>query len=195
MNQPDIDSLKWVRVFTPMHIPKYLVEQVRDRDYTIEDFYKYHEINCLQPGAGGFKLNPFSHLYVLVDPENIPKGFLWFIVDPLSKDLAVQTYSVDKAYWGKGRAVEKLANLIKSVRKKANLKKIYWVTNYPKHSERYGFKRSKSVLMEFTEDTTDGQDIDGGIDSRGEHRSTDAGTEKLPERDNQPVGATSATGV
>ena len=148
-----IDDLKWIRIFTPSHIPKYLVEQVRDRDFSVEDFYKYHEVNCTIPSKdGNVKLNPFSHLYVLANEENEVKGTLWFCVDPLTKDLIIQTFSMDKDYWMKGVAVKKLANHIKDIRKKGNLNKIYWVTNYPKHSERNGFKRAKAVLMEFNEE-------------------------------------------
>lgn len=144
-----IDELRWVRVFTPTHIPHYLVEQVRDRDYSVEEFFKYHQINCMTQGEKGIVLNPFNHLYVLADKENKVCGMLWFSVDPLSKDILIQTFSMDKEYWGKGQAVKKLTEHIKEIRIKANLNKIYWVTNYPKHSERYDFKRSKSILMEY----------------------------------------------
>ena len=151
----DIEKLKWVRIFSPVHIPKYLVEQVRDRDYSVEDFYKLQEQSCLNQDENGFHLNPLNHLYVLVDNENMAKGFSWFTIDPLSKDICLQTYSVDEKFWNKGKAVSKIAELLKDVRKKANLKKIYWITNYPKHSEKYGFKRSKSVLMEYKEEETE----------------------------------------
>jgi N-acetylglutamate synthase-like GNAT family acetyltransferase len=148
-----IDDLKWIRIFTPSHIPKYLVEQVRDRDFTVEDFYKYHEVNCTLPSKdGSVKLNPFSHLYVLANEDNEVKGMLWFCVDPLTKDIVIQTFSMDKDYWMKGIAVKKLSKHIKEIRKKGNLNKIYWVTNYPKHSERNGFTRCKSVLMEYNEE-------------------------------------------
>jgi len=180
-----IDDLKWIRIFTPSHIPKYLVEQVRDRDFTVEDFYKYHEINCTIPGSdGNVKLNPFSHLYVLANPENEVKGALWFCVDPLSKDLVIQTFSVDKEYWNRGVAVKKLATHIKEIRKKGNLNKIYWVTNYPKHSERNGFKRAKSVLMEYNEENevNHGKDINGREHPEGEHRPSIAPAEQLSEQ-------------
>lgn len=174
-----MDKLRWVRVFTPMHIPKYLVEQVRDRDYTSDEFYRYQEINCLRNTQDGPTLNPFSHLYVLADPDNLTKGFLWLTVDPLTKDIAIQTYSIDKEYWLKSKSVEKLATFVKFIKNKAKLNKIYWITNYPKHSERYGFKRSKSVLMEYKEEDS-GKNIAGGIDSRGERRSLDTRTETVP---------------
>ena len=187
-----IDDLKWIRIFTPSHIPKYLVEQVRDRDFSVEDFYKYHEINCTIPGSdGNVKLNPFSHLYVLANPDNEVKGMLWFSVDPLAKDLVIQTFSMDKEYWSKGVAVKKLATHIKEIRKKANLNKIYWITNYPKHSERNGFKRAKSVLMEYNEENevSHGKDTNGRFAEAGRHQSLDSTTEQLPE---QHIGAPAA---
>jgi N-acetylglutamate synthase-like GNAT family acetyltransferase len=145
----NIDELRWVRAMSSDVIPHYLIEQVRDRDYSIEDFFRYHQMNCMTQTEDGIKLNPFNHLYVLANPENQVKGVLWFTVDPLSKDILIQTYSVDKEYWGKGLAVKKLASHIKEILRKAKLNKVYWVTNYEKHSMRYGFKRSKSVLMEY----------------------------------------------
>jgi len=159
MNQPKKDvkpvyknasDLRWVRVFTPTHIPKSLVEQVKDRDYEVEDFYKYQELHCLRQTSEGPTLNPLNHLYVLVDKENLTKGFVWFTIDTLGKDIYIHTFSMDKEYWFSGKAVEKLATFIKDFKKKADLKKVYWITNYPKHSMRHGFKRSKSVLMEYT---------------------------------------------
>lgn len=179
-HEKSIDELRWVRIFTPIHIPKYLVEQVRNRDYTVEDFYKYHEINCVNQTEKGPTLNPFSHLYILVDPENQVKGFLWFCVDPLTKDLIIQTYSIDKDYWFKGRAVAKLSKHIKEIRKKANLNKIYWITNYPKHSEKYGFKRSKGVLMEYSEEKH-GENTYGRNNPRRERRAHAPRAIELPD--------------
>ena len=145
----DIDSLRFVRIFTPMHIPKYLVEQVRDREYNVDDFYKYQEVNCVSKSVNGFTLNPLNHLYVLVDENNNTKGFLWFTIDALSKHIFIHTFSVDKEYWFKGKTVKKLADFVKDIQQKASLKKIYWCTNFPKHSQRHGFKRSSGILMEY----------------------------------------------
>lgn len=179
-----IDDLRWIRIFTPSHIPKYLIEQVRERDYSVEDFYKYHEVSCtVGDKDGGIKLNPLSHLYVLATEKNEVKGTLWFCVDPLSKDIVIQTFSMDKEYWNKGIAVKKLADHIKTIRKKANLNKIYWVTNYPKHSERNGFKRSKAVLMEYSEEdeVKNGKNIIRGVGASREHQSLNSPTESVLE--------------
>lgn len=176
-----LDELRWVRLFSPIHIPKYLIEQIRDRDYTVEDFLKYQEINCLTYDKNGPTLNPFSHLYALVDPDNQVKGFLWFVIDALSKDLIIHTFSMDKEYWHQGESVKRLSDHIKEVMKKLKIKKAYWLTNYPKHSERYGFKRSRSVLMEYTGESN-GKDIDGSTaqaDGAGKHVNTGAATALL----------------
>jgi len=185
-----IDDLKWIRVFTPSHIPKYLIEQVRDRDYSVEDFYRYHEINCtLKDKQGRIQLNPLTHLYVLANDKNEVKGALWFSIDPLSKDIIIQTFSMDKEYWCQGIAVKKLSDHIKTIRKKGNLNKIYWVTNYPKHSERNGFKRSKSVLMEYNEleEVKNGKNTHGGERTSGEHQSIDSSAEQLPVERIEPA--------
>ena len=158
-----MDDLRWIRVFTPMHIPPYLVEQVKQRDYSVEDFFTYQENICAKNTTDGLTLNPFSHLYVLANAQNLTKGFLWFSVDPLTKDIVIQTYSIDKEYWKDGGAVEKICKFIKEIRSKGNLNKIYWVTAYPKHSIKHGFKASKSILMEYSkeEGEKDGKNNDG----------------------------------
>jgi len=179
-----IDELRWIRVFTPDHVPHYLIEQIRDRDYSVEEFFRFHQINCLVQGENGVVLNPFSHLYVLADKMNQVKGVLWIAIDPLSKDIIIQTFSMDKEYWGKGQAVKKLAEHIKEIRLKGKLNKIYWITNYEKHSMRYGFKRSKSILMEYDprKEEVNGKDIDGRHQPRGECEPPKPGAAKLPER-------------
>ena len=145
----EIDELRWVRLFSPIHVPKYLVEQIKDKDFSVDDFFKYQELNCLIPGKESPVLSPFNHLYGMVDPENLVKGFLWFVIDPLSKDVVINSFSVDKEYWGKGKAVERLSDHVKEILKKLKLKKAYWITNYPRHSQKYGFRRSRGVLMEY----------------------------------------------
>lgn len=196
MNSEDIiDELRWVRLFTPIHIPKYLVEQVRDRDYEVDEFYFYLEGSCIRQTPEGPTLNPFSHLYVLVDPDHVVKGFLWFVVDPLTKDVVIQTFSIDKEYWFKGKAVSKLSSHIKDIRRKGKLNKIYWITNYPKHSERHGFKRSKGVLMEYTEEQENGQNTTWGNAEGSGHRSTLPRAEELSERGVRKCCASSGSSI
>ncbi len=92
----DFEKLRFIRVFTPMHVPKGLIEQVRDREYEVEDWYRYQEIICMRDTANGKQLNPLSMLYVIADEDNKVVGMLWCEVDALGKTLIVQTFSMDK---------------------------------------------------------------------------------------------------
>jgi len=170
----DVNDLRWVRLFGPLPIPSYLVEQIKNKDFSVSDFFKHQEINCIIPGKDGPTLNPFNHLYALVDPNFKVKGYLWFVIDSLSKDVMINTYSLDKSYWGtgKGASIKKLREHIKKITNRLKLKKVYWLTSHPKHSERHGFKRSRSILMEYVEEF-DGENNDGEHDSCGESEHAD----------------------
>jgi N-acetylglutamate synthase-like GNAT family acetyltransferase len=135
-----------------MHVPKELIEQVRDRAYEVEDWYKYQELICLRQTPNGPQLNPLSMLYVIADEGNKVVGMLWAEVDALGKTLVIQTFSMDKRYWVRGKAVELLAKKGKEIAKECKLKVVKWLSNYPKHSERYGFKRSKTIVMEWRDE-------------------------------------------
>lgn len=152
LKEVDFEALRFIRVFTPMHVPKVLIEQVRDRTYEVEDWYRYQELICMRQTPNGPQLNPLSMLYVIADEGNKVVGMLWCEVDALGKTLVVQTFSMDKRYWMRGKAVALLAKKAKEIAKECKLKVIKWLNNYPKHSERYGFKRSKTVLMEWCEE-------------------------------------------
>ena len=163
-----MDNLRWVRGTLADLIPRYLLEQIKHKEYTVEDFIKHQESIIYTSTPEGRLLNPFSHLYYLVNEDNLIKGILWFCVDPLTKNIIIQTYSVDKEYTKEGGAVEKLCVLIKSIAFKAKLKKIYWVTNHPRHSQRHGFKKSKAVLMEYCQ-VEDCQDETTGDKNGSDH--------------------------
>lgn len=172
-NSTQIDGfnhLKFIRIFDPIHIPKYLVEQIKDRDYEVDRFYEYQKKYCLVHGEDGSRLNPCNLLYLIVDDRNIGVGFLWCVVNSLANDLVIQTFSMDKKYWCQGKAVKLVETKCREIKKSCQLNKVFWVTRYPKHSEKYGFKRSKGVLMEYTgevKEEKDGSDFIRGDQSRG----------------------------
>lgn len=154
MKEPKEDKfekLRWLRLISPDVIPKYLVDQVKNREFEIEDFYKFQQMNCLLPSEKGITVNPLNHLYSLVNDENIVMGFLWFTVDPLCKNIFINTYSVDNELWG-GKAVGMAADHVKKIMKEANITKAFWITRYPRHSERHGFKKAREAIMEYKEE-------------------------------------------
>lgn len=158
----NVEDLEWIRIFDPVHIPRHLVEQVRDRDWSVDRFYEYQRTINLQRDGNNVTVNPMNLLFVLVDKEKKVCGFMWAAVDVLSNCLVINTFSVGKKYWGHGNAVSVLEKKAKEIASGAKLSKIYWITNCPRHSERHGFIKSKSVLMEYNMEEADGKNIHGG---------------------------------
>tara|TARA_R110000868_G_scaffold300583_2_gene561000 strand:- start:528 stop:1148 length:621 start_codon:yes stop_codon:yes gene_type:complete len=190
----DFDSLRFIRIFTPMHIPKELIEQVRDREYSVEDWYKYQEVICLRQTDAGPQLNPLSLLYVIADDMNRVVGMLWCEIDALSKALIIQIFSMDKSYWSRGKAVSLVASKAKEVAKECDLKRIVWQTNYPKHSERYGFKRSKTIQMEYHQEEENGE-VDREYKTGGKCSIGDSAADGLPEPSTTESGAGCAASI
>ena len=156
-HKPDFDELQFIRVFTPQHVPKYLIEQVKHRHYDVEEWYAYLEAVCRKSDGS---LNPFCLLYVISDADYKVIGTLWCEIHPLEKSLIIQTYSMDNEYWNAKGAIKFLAKKAKEIAKECKLKAVYWVTRHPKTCEKYGFKRSRDVLMEY-EGEEDGKEFNG----------------------------------
>lgn len=171
MKEHNPEDLEFVRIFTPHHIPRYLVEQIKHRDYEVDEFYVYLDAIGLRQTKEGPALNPFCHMYVLIDSNKIAQGFLWMTIDPLTKDLIIHNFSIDPKYWCKGKAIEKLTGFLKTLLNKIHIKKVYWTTNCPKACERYGFKASKFTLMEYSHGKSNGR-IQKGSDSDSNSSTT-----------------------
>ena len=76
----DIQELEWVRIFDPYHIPTYLVEQIKERNFPVERFYEHQKLVCIQDDHGKLVLNPLNLLYVLANKKKEVKGFYMGIV-------------------------------------------------------------------------------------------------------------------
>lgn len=144
-----LEDLSFVRIFDPIHIPTYLIEQIKGRLFTVENFYSWQKTYCLvQSTSGRLELNPSNLLYTVInDKLKQVKGFLWMSVDYMSESLFVNHFSIDKEYWKKGEALNLLEDKAKKVMKDLNLKRILWVTKTPHFAEMRGFKRSKDAIM------------------------------------------------
>ena len=106
--EDDILNLRWVRIFDPVHIPKEYVDQIKEKSFTTEKFYQYQQSANIENVDGKIIFNPYNLLYVLSTEKNHVKGFLWAVVDPLSNCLVINSFSMDKEYWGNGKAVKLL---------------------------------------------------------------------------------------
>ncbi len=135
-----IDTLTFVRLKIPRLIPLSLIENVKGRTFTPDQFYKYQE---------GQIDNPGNHLYVLVDDDKKIHGYLWVEVNYLDSSMFVNTFSVSKEFWGKGQAISKAIEFLGHLKEKTKSPRCYWVTTNEKFFIKNGFKKSKNVLMEY----------------------------------------------
>lgn len=142
-NVQKIDELSFVRLRIPKLIPHELIENVKGRTFTPEQFYRYQESQID---------NPYNHLYVLVDDSKKIQGYLWAEVNILDDSLFVNTFSVNKAYWGKGAAIGVVIRFLDGLKERLNSSRVFWVTTNEKFFLKHNFKRSKNVLMEYNKD-------------------------------------------
>lgn len=149
---PSLDELVFVRLLDPIHIPAYLVEQIKDRMFEVDQFYRYQSVACVIHTPQGPELNATNMLYAIVHERlRQVKGFLWMVIDMLTNSLVVNNFSMDREYWGKGEALSLLEEKAKKVMKDLKLSRIVWITRNPKYCENKGFKRAKDVLMVYEE--------------------------------------------
>jgi hypothetical protein len=120
-----IENLRFIRIIDPVHIPRHLVEQVRDRDFTVDSFYDYQRNICVEKKNGIFSANPFNLLFVIVDDDNKVQGFLWAVIDTLCSYLCINTFSMEPAYWGEGKACALLEKKAREIFEGAKLSKVY----------------------------------------------------------------------
>lgn len=168
--------LNWVRIFDPIHIPRELVEQIKDRAFDTDKFYKFQKAACIEQVGDKIVLNPLNLLFVLTNDEKLVKGFCWMVVDPLSDALVINSFSMNPEYWGNGKAVKMLEKKAKEIQEGANLKKVYWITRCPRHSQKFGFKISKHTLMEYVGHgaNNDGESCEADRESRADESRTKA---------------------
>lgn len=138
-----IDTLEFVKLKIPKLIPTHLIESVKGRNFTAEQFYKYQEKQVD---------NPYNYLYALIDEEKKIHGYLWAELNILDDSLFVNTFSINKEFWGKGKAIPKVIAFLRILREKTKAPRVYWITTNEKFFLKHGFKHSKNVLMEYNLD-------------------------------------------
>lgn len=135
-----IDTLEFVKLKIPRLIPIDLINSVKGRTFSSEQFYKYQEAQVD---------NPYNFLYVMVDPEKKIHGYLWAELNILDSSLFVNTFSITKSFWGKGKAIPKVIEFLKVLKEKTKAPRVFWLTSNEKFFIKHNFKRSKNVLMEY----------------------------------------------
>jgi N-acetylglutamate synthase-like GNAT family acetyltransferase len=136
----DISELQFVRLKIPRLIPIDLIESVKGRTFSPEQFYVYQE-NQID--------NPNNHLYVVIDSKKKIHGYLWAEVNILDSSLFVNTFSIGKDFWGKGKGIDAAIQFISKLKDKIKASRVLWCTTNEKFFAKHGFKRSKITLMEY----------------------------------------------
>lgn len=151
-------DLKFVRLTQPEQfslVPRYLFEQVKRKDWDVEDLYKY---------GPAFMEGIFNFFYVLAERKQIEegcapvKGILWTTIDPVTRIMCVNIFSIDKEYQKpQGQALvgalEHLSKVKNELRASGTMDlrdKILWATARPKAfmNKRIGAKRYYRQIME-----------------------------------------------
>lgn len=142
IEEADLEKLEFLKLKFPRLIPVELIENVKGKTFTAEQFYKYQEDQVKYN-------NPGNLLYALIDPEKKIHGYLWAEISQLDGSMFVNTFSIDKEYWFKGKAIPKVTQFLDGLKTKHGCPRIFWITTNEKFFLKHGFKRSKNVLMEY----------------------------------------------
>ncbi len=133
-------KLEFVRLRLPKLIPYDLIDSVKGRTFTPEQFYTYQESQID---------NPYNHLFVLIDESKKIHGYLWAEMNMLDGSLFINTFSINKEYWGKGKAIPMVIEFLTTLKEKIKATRVFWITTNEKFFTKHGFKRSKNALMEY----------------------------------------------
>lgn len=143
--EENLESLEFLKIRIPENvrlIPKELIEGVKGRTFSPEQFYHYQE---------EWIENPANLLYVLIDSSKKIEGYLWAEISQMDRSMFINTFSISKEYWHKGEAIPRVIAFLDKLKSKHECPRVFWVTTNPKFFEKHNFKRSKNVLMEYNQ--------------------------------------------
>ncbi len=127
-----IGNLKVVRINDINLVPRYLLDQVRGREWETDKVVPYLSRALL---AGGL------NLCVLIDKENVIKGVLLFQPNYLENNIEILILSVDREYQFNGVLPDAL-KFMRGVKEGYKLKSIKIRTKRPNAFEKLGLKIS-----------------------------------------------------
>ena len=142
MAEATINDLKFYKLKFPRLIPPELIEAVKGRNFTPDQFYDNQEKN---------KGNPNNYLYALIDNDSVIQGYFWAIRE-WTGELYVNTFSIAKEFWGKGKFIDKVGDFLKDLVRREGISKVLWATQNERFFLKHGFKRSNIRLMEYEVD-------------------------------------------
>jgi len=133
--------MKLERCVNASFVPRRLLEQLPDEQFSPDNFYSFMDI-ALQ--------SPNQLLFILLSDTNEIIGFLWCEINMLEKILFVNILSVNKELWHVGNTVKFTVDFLKELFDKLELHKVLWISDRPALFEKMGFLRSKNILLEYS---------------------------------------------
>lgn len=130
-------SCKIVQIRDILLVPKYLLEQVKDVNWTPEEIYG------MWPSLVD---DPTNLLFVVVDGEHQIKGVIWANVSLIGRFLFVNVVSLDRSLQGKGIFKNLIMPYLRELRDKLKLNQLLGISSRPKALEKCGCKVVKQVL-------------------------------------------------
>jgi hypothetical protein len=143
--ESNLEDLEFLKIRIPENvrlIPQDVIEAVKGRLFTPEQFYKYQEEQMRNE-------NPSNLLYAIIGLDKQVEGYLWAEVSQLDGSLFINTFSISEKYWHKGKVMQKIMTLLNKLKSKLGSPRVFWITTNDKFFVKHGFKRSKNVLMEY----------------------------------------------
>ena len=131
-------ALKFVKLKSINQIPRYLLEQVKPREFDIDAVYLWGP-TLIQ--------NPLNLFGAFVDKNQTVKGTMWVSYSPMSNEVRVHVLSIDKEYFGRG-ILREAHGIVQKLRRQLGAAKISLVTTRPRSFEKFGFVRAKTIVME-----------------------------------------------
>jgi len=152
---PDFDELKFEPLVAPNGlnwVPRKLFEQIKCREWDVENIYKYGPL---------FIQNPLNRFWVLTDLNHSIKGVLWITIDPVVELIAVNVLSIDKQYQkvngslrnSSSGVIEKVAEFLHrfqdELKEKGGIelkRKILWTTTRPRACIKAGARKYRTIM-------------------------------------------------
>lgn len=157
--------MKFFRITDPIFIPRLLLEQIKDRNWDVDDFYS--QLN-LATGKAHNSFNQNCFLYVMLDEPGKICGFLWLMFTSYNKTLWVNNYSVDRKHWNKGICLPLAFEKVSQIMKLKNADVVHWITQTPRPFEAFGFVASQKKLMTYSRQKESSEELNHPADASTE---------------------------
>ena len=129
-------ELKWVRTTDINLVPRYLVDQIKNKDWDTDKFY-----SVMQKAAKASSV----FLGVFCDASMIVHGFMVGNVNPITNKLFIYCLSASKEYQNKG-ILSEAVNICKKFKKDKGLAGIIMNTTRENAMARAGFKKTMTTM-------------------------------------------------